>query len=108
MKENCEINTNANKEDSQEKTKIMNEIINITKQYKTRSLDDLKDSVINKIKASKIEPESLKNQDGETLAHLIIKLDKYERVDIIIESYINLLGITDVFFNWLLCENNEN
>ena len=108
MKENCEINTNANKEDSQEKTKIMNEIINITKQYKTRSLDDLKDSVINKIKASKIEPESLKNQDGETLAHLIIKLDKYERVDIIIESYINLLGITDAFFNWLLCENNEN
>ena len=55
-----------------------------------------------------IKPESLKNQDRETLAHLIIKFDKYKRADIIIESYINLLGITDVFFNWLLCENNEN
>ena len=108
MKENFEINTNENKDDFQDKTKIINEVINITKQYKSKNLDDLKDLVVNKIRASKIEPESLKNQDGETLAHLIIKLDKYERVEIVIESYINLLGINDSFFNWLLCENNSN
>ena len=107
MKENFEIDTNQNKKDYQEINKVMNEVINITKQYKNRSMDDLKESVMKTIKDSKLDPESLKNQDQETLAHLIIKYDKYERVEIIIESYINLIGINDNFFDWLLCENNE-
>jgi len=50
----------------------------------------------------------IKNQEGDTLAHIIIKLESYERVEIVIESYINLLGITDNFFDWLLCENASN
>ena len=108
MKENYEIDTNENKKGYLEINKIMNDVINVTKQYKNRNPDDLKNSVIKIIKDSKIEPELLRNQDQETLAHLIIKLDKYERVEIIIESYINLLGITDNFFNWILCENNAN
>ena len=107
MKENFEIDTNQNKKDYQEINKVMNDVINITKQYKNRNMDDLKESVMNTIKNSKLDPESLKNQSQETLAHLIIKYDKYERVEIIIESYINLLGINDNFFDWLLCENNE-
>ena len=108
MKENYEIDTNENKKGYLEINKIMKDVVNVTKQYKNRNPDDLKNSVIKIIKDSKIEPELLKNQDQETLAHLIIKLDKYERVEIIIESYINLLGITDNFFNWILCENNAN
>ena len=103
-----EINTNVDKNEYSEINKVMNEIINVTKQYKNRNMDDLKESVIKMIKYSKIDPELLKNQDKETLAHLIIKLDKYERVEIIIESYINLLGINDTFFDWLLCENISN
>ena len=107
MKENFEIDTHQNKKDYQEINKVMDEVINITKQYKNKNMDDLKESVIKTIKSSKLDPESLKNQDQETLAHLIINYDKYERVEIIIESYINLIGVNDNFFDWLLCENNE-
>lgn len=107
MKESFEINTNQDKKENPEVNKVMNDVIKLTSQYKNRNLDDLKESVIKIIKDSKIEPELIKNQEQETLAHQIIKYDKYERVEIIIESYINLLGITDTFFDWLLCENNQ-
>ena len=107
MKENFEIDTNQDKKDYQEINKVMDDVINLTKKYKNRNIDDLKDTVMKIIKDSKIEPELLKNQYQETLAHLIIKCDKYERVEIVIESYINLLGINDNFFDWLLCENNN-
>ena len=107
MKENYEIDTNDNKKGIVEVNKLMNEVINITKQYKNRNIDDLKASVIKIIKDSKIEPDQIKNHDQETLAHLVIKTETYERVEIVIESYISLLGINDTFFNWILCENND-
>ena len=108
MLENNDINTNDDKKDYIELNKVMSDVVNATKQYKNGNLDDLKESVIKIIKDSKLEPESIKNQEKETLAHLIIKTDKYERVEIVIESYINLLGINDTFFDWLLCENSSN
>ena len=107
MKENFEIDTNQNKLDYDEMNKVINQVIDATKQYKNMNLDYLKESVKKIIKDSKISPEKIQNQDKETLAHITIKLDKYERVEIIIESYINLLGINDVFFNWLLSENTS-
>lgn len=105
MLENFEIDTNDNKKDFQEINNVIKEVINVTKQHKNRNIDDLKESVIKIIKNSKIDPEKIKNQEGDTLAHIIIRLESYERVEIVIESYINLLGITDKFFDWLLCEN---
>ena len=108
MQEVFDIDTNEDKKDLQPINKVINEVITITKQYKNSNLDELKNSVIKAIKNSKIEPELIKNQDKETLAHIMIKLDKYERVEIVIESYISLLGINDNFFDWLLCENNLN
>ena len=108
-----EINTQSlkieevDKNDKKEISKLMNEIINITKQYKNRNIDELKETVIKSIKDSKISPELLINQDKDTLVHLAIRLDKYERVEIIVESYIFLLGITDTFFDWFLSENNS-
>ena len=93
-----DITTNSNSEQDKNKlkeiNKLMNDIISTTKQYKNRNLDDLKESVIKQIKDSKMKPESLINQEKETLAHLVIRLDKYERVEIIIEAYISLLDIT--------------
>ena len=107
-----DITTNSNSEQDKNKlkeiNKLMNDIISTTKQYKNRNLDDLKEPVIKQIKDSKMKPESLINQEKETLAHLVIRLDKYERVEIIIEAYISLLDISDNFFDWLLAENNEN
>ena len=107
MKENFEIDTNESKKDYDEMNKVINKVIDATEHYKNRNLDDLKESVIKIIKDSKISPEKIENQDKETLAHKIIKLNTYERVEIIIESYINLLGINDVFFKWLLSENTS-
>ena len=108
MQEVFDIDINEDKKDYQQKNKVINEVISITKQYKNSNLEELKNSVIKAIKNSKIDPELIKNQDQETLVHLMIKLDKYEIVEIIVESYINLLGINDIFFEWLLCENNSN
>ena len=107
MLENFDINTN-DENNYQKINKVMSDAINETKHYKTRNTDDIKDAVIKIIKDSKLEPDTLRNQDQETLAHLIIKTDKYERVEIIIQSYIELLGITENFFDWLLSENNSN
>ena len=86
--------------------KLINDILNLTKEYKTRSIDDLKKEVIKQIKDSKISPQFLKNEEKENLAHLAIQTDKYERVEIIIEAYISLLGVNDIFFKWLLSENS--
>jgi hypothetical protein len=86
----------------------MNEVINATKQYKNKDPDDLKEEVINIIKKSKYGPLTLENQDQENLAHLIIKIDKVERVEIVIQSYIDLLGFSNEFFGWLLSENSEH
>ena len=114
MKEDSDINTNTkqdkivDKNKVKEISKLMNEIINTTKPYKNKNIDELKEAVIKQIKDSKISPDLLINQDKDTLLHLAIRLDKYERVFIIVESYISLLGITDNFFDWFLSENNSN
>ena len=106
MKENEIITTNDQK-DYTEINKVITDVISATGQYRNQNIDDLKDHVIKIIKDSKIQPEQIKNQNKETLAHLIIKTDKYEKVEIVIESYINILGINNNFFDWLLCENNS-
>ena len=108
-----EIDTNFNEEKEENKnqikeiTKLMNDILNTTKEYKKRTSDDLKETVIKQIKDSKINPELLINQEKENLAHLVIQTDKYERVEIIIEAYKSLIKMKDVFFDWLISENNE-
>ena len=109
MKETDEINEEEKEsigKSKKEIIKLMNDILNLTKEYKTRSIDDLKKEVIKQIKDSKISPQFLKNEEKENLAHLAIQTDKYERVEIIIEAYISLLGVNDIFFKWLLSENS--
>ena len=98
---------NQDKDKIKEINKLMNEIINTTKQYKNSNLDDLKEAVIKQIKDSKIKPENLKNQEKETLAHLAIRLDKFERVQIIIEAYKILLENSETLCDWILSENKE-
>lgn len=108
MIENSEINTNSIFDNNFPKnTKIINEIIELTKEYKKFSSEEIKEKIIKVLKDSGIEPELIKNEEKETLAHIIIREDKYDRVVPVIEAYMNLLGITDTFFDWLLCENNE-
>ena len=107
INENYEEEKDSDKKSTKEIGKLMNDILNLTKEYKTRTIDDLKQVIIKQINDSKISPQLLKNDENENLAHLVIQTDKYERVEIIIEAYISLLGINDTFFKWLLSENTS-
>ena len=92
----------------EEINKVIDNVLDETKEYKNRNMDELRDNVINLIKNSKLEPDTIINHNKETLAHLIIKINIYERVVAVIQSYIELLGVNDSFFNWLLSENNKH
>ena len=107
INENFEEEKDSDEKQMKEIEKLMNDILNLTKEYKTRTIDDLKQVIIKQINDSKISPQLLKNDENENLAHLVIQTDKYERVEIIIEAYISLLGINDTFFKWLLSEDTS-
>ena len=64
----------------EEINKVIDNVIDETKEYKNRNMDELRDNVINLIKNSKLEPDTIINHDKETLAHLMIKINIYERV----------------------------
>ena len=86
---------------------IIIEVLNLAQSYKLRNSEDIQKSIIKTINDSKIDPSYIKNIKGETLTHLIIKEDKLESLELIIESYITLLGFSDRFFEWFLSEDNE-
>ena len=107
MDEKLDIITNE-EGNYEEINKVIDNVIDETKDYKNRNMDEIRDNVINLIKNSKLEPDTIINHDKETLAHLMIKINIYERVVAVIQSYIELLGVNDSFFNWLLAENNKH
>ena len=106
MLENLDIVTNE-ENNFDEINKVIENVKNETKEYRNRNMDELRDNVIKILKNSKLEPDTIINHDKETLAHLMIKTNIYERVVAVIQSYIALLGVNDSFFNWLLSENNQ-
>ena len=85
----------------------INEVLNLARSYRLKNAEDIQKSIIKVINNSEINPSLLINQNGETLTHLIIKEDKLESLELIIESYISLLGFSDLFFEWFLIENKE-
>ena len=101
------IDEEDTKPDMEKVNSIINEVLNLAKSYKLRNYEDIQNSIIKTINDSKVDPSYIKNNNGETLTHLIIKEDKLESLQLIIESYITLLGFSDRFFEWLLSENND-
>ena len=101
------IDEEDTKPDIEKVKSIINEILNLAKSYKLRNSEDLQKSIIKTINESKIDPSYIRDTNGETLIHLIIKEDKLESLELIIESYITLLGFSDRFFEWFLSENND-
>ena len=95
------------KPDIEKVNSIINEVLNLAKSYKLRNTENIQKSIIKIINDSKIDPSYIKNNNGETLTHLIIKEDIFESLELIIESYITLLGFSDRFFQWFLSENND-
>ena len=76
----------------------INEVLNLARSYKLKNAEDIKKSIIKVINNSEINPSLLINQNGETLTHLVIKEDKLESLELIIESYITLLRFSNMFF----------
>ena len=101
------IDEEDTKPDIEKVNSIINEVLNLAKSYKLRNTENIQKSIIKIINDSKIDPSYIKNNNGETLTHLIIKEDKLESLEFIIESYITLLGFSDRFFQWFLSENND-
>ena len=95
------------KPDIEKVNTTINEVLNLARNYRLKNTEDIQKSIIKVINNSEINPSVLINQKGETLIHLIIKEDKLESLELIIESYISLLGFSDRFFEWFLSENIE-
>jgi ankyrin repeat protein len=101
------IDEEDQKPDIEKVNSIIKEVLDLAKNYKLMNSENIQNSIIKTINNSEINPSYIKNQNGETLTHLIIKEDKLESLELIIESYITLLGFSDRFFEWFLSENKD-
>ena len=86
---------------------VIKEVIECVNSYKLINSENIQNSIIKIINKSEISPSYLKNKNDETLIHLIIKEDKLESLELIVESHITLLGFSDTFLESFLTENNE-
>ena len=91
-----------------ENTKIIKQIVKIALTYKKKEYEDLKKEINNILKNSKLNIENIKNNSNETLLHILGKEGKLEPIKLIVENYIEILGINETFFNWFCLENNEH
>ena len=82
-------------------------VISTALSYKIRNKEEIQSSIIKYINESGISPINIKDQNGDTLSHIIVRENKFEAVELVIESYINLLGFSDEFFKWFFCENKN-
>jgi len=101
------IDEEDSKPDQDKVDTVIKEVLDLAKSYKFRNSEEIQKSIIKTINNSEINPSLLRDKKGDTLTHLIIKTDNLESVELIIESYITLLGFSDRFFEWFLSENNE-
>ena len=99
------IDEEDSKPDIEKVNKIIIEILELAKSYKINNTENILNSIIRKINNSGINPSCIKDKNGETLVHLIIKEDVLESLQLIVDSYIGLLGFSDRFFEWFFSEN---
>jgi ankyrin repeat protein len=95
------------KPDIEKVNSIIKQVLELARSYKINNFENIQKSIIKIINNSEINPSNIKNKNGETLTHLIIKEGDLESLKLIIESYIQLLGFTSLFFDWFLSEDND-
>ena len=103
-------NSSSSSNDDDEMNKInscIRNVVSLALSYKIRNKEEIQSSIIKCINESGISPINIKDQNGDTLSHIIIRENKFEAVELVIESYINLLGFSDDFFKWFFCENKN-
>ena len=86
---------------------IIADILTLAKSYKLRNAEEIQKSIIKIIDNSGISPSFIRNNNNENLIQLIVKEEKLESLELIVECYIKLLGFSDKFFDWFLSENKE-
>ena len=70
------IDEEDQKPDIEKVNSIIKEVLDLAKNYKLMNSENIQNSIIKTINNSEINPSYIKNQNGETLTHLIIKEDK--------------------------------
>ena len=110
MKENNDISNSFSsiQMEMKEINKLIKEIVKIALTYKRKEYEDVKKEIYNILKNSKLSIENIKNNSNETLLHILGKEGKLEPVKLIVENYIEILGINETFFNWFCFESNEH
>ena len=87
--------------------KFITTLLKTCGQVKLKSFDEIKLQVISDLNTFTNDITLIYDDNGDSLAHLSVKEDKYETVCLIIDSYLYILGINETFFNWLFSKNNN-
>lgn len=88
--------------------KFITTLFKTMNQIKVKSFDEIKSQVISDLNSFTKDITTIYDDNNDTLGHLTVKEDKLEPVHLIIESYLHILGVTDIFFDWLFRENAQN
>jgi ankyrin repeat protein len=95
--------------------KTLTTVLKTTNQLKTKTFEEVKQSVIEILRQYPGQITQLRSDNNETLAHIIIKDNKFDAFSLIIESYMSILNcninnahLNNEFFDWFLLENSLN
>ena len=91
-----------------ENRKIISLIKKTIFQMKSNSFETIKTKIKKILQESKKDITEIVNDNNNTLAHISVIQGKYVELKIIIESYLEILGRNEEYYNFLMKENDEN
>ena len=97
-----------NKTTLRENRKIISTIKKTILKMKTNSFETIKTQIIKILQESKKDITTIINDNNNTLAHIAVIEGKYPQLKIIIESYLEILGRNEDYYNFLMRKNDEN
>ena len=97
-----------NKTILRENRKIISTIKKTILKMKTNSFETIKNQIIKILKETKKDITTIINDNNNTLAHIAVIEGKYPQLKIIIESYLEILGRNEEYYNFLMKKNDEN
>ena len=97
-----------NKQTLRENRKIISTIKKTIQKLKTNSYETIKTEIIKIFQESKKDITKIINDNNNTLAHIAVIEGNFPQLKIIIESYLEILGRNEDFYNFLMRKNDEN
>ena len=99
---------NKNSSDTVKVNKSISTIKKTILKMKTNSFETIKTKIKKILQESKKDITEIVNDNNNTLAHISVIQGKYVELKIIIESYLEILGRNEEYYNFLMKENDEN